>query len=514
MNRNAVRNYAFMALAVVGLLTLTACGGGGGTVVTPPPPQGDFTNASFINNYAFFYQGSDSAGGALAVSGELIADGQGHITSGLIDIDDNGTVLSATQILSTSTYAVNADGQTAITLNLQGAVSLTLQMTLASTSHGLITEFDIDGSGSGTIDAQNPLQLSSPITGNLAFKVAGIDGNLNEITIGGNLLVNGGVIPSTQSVWDFVDAGQLVDPDDTGVTGSLAPDQSNPGHGQINLTSPNIGVNLVFSYYVVDTTHLKIIEIDDEFLTAGEAFAAPGVPTPLANANYAYTVSGEASNLTPQAVGGIFTSNGSGITGGVQDLNRNANDSLKQTLAASTATPDATLARIDLILDANGTNFEYAAYPTLNGTVLLSEIDGKHAVASGTAFQQTATDPVQGSFAINLAGLAVNKNADFAQDIVGQVTIASGGATSGTLQINNAGVVPPTVPNVVLSANSMLAALDNPVTGRGNPFKLQSTELGGSGFSLSYYVVDDNTVLLLEMDGLRVSTGLMLKQGN
>jgi hypothetical protein len=516
MNRNAVRNYIFVTLMVAGLLTLAACGGGGGNVVTPPPPQGNFTNASFINNYAFFYQGSDADGNPLAVSGELIANGQGNITSGLIDIDDAGTVLSASPILSSSTYAVNADGQTAITLNLEGAVPLTLQMTLASSSHGLITEFDIDGSGSGTIDAQNPLQLSSPLTGNFAFNVSGVDTNLEQTTAGGNLLVTaGGVIPATQSVFDFVEAGVGVDSDDTGVTGSLTPDQLNPGHGQINLTSPGINSTpLVFSYYVVDTTHLKIIEIDNEFLTAGEAFAAPGTSTQLANSNYAYTASGESSRLTPQAVGGIFTSNGSGgITGGVQDLNRNAsgNGHIKQTLAASTATPDASLARIDLILDANGTNFEYAAYPTLNGTVLMSEIDGKQAVASGTAFQQTAVNPVQGIYAINLSGLAVNNKADFAQDVVGQVTIASGGATSGTLQINNLFVAPP-VPNIVLSSQSMLAALDTPVTGRGNPFTLQSTELGGSGFSLSYYVVDANTVLLLEVDSVRVSTGIMLNQ--
>jgi hypothetical protein len=68
------------------------------------------------------------------------------------------------------------------------------------------------------------------------------------------------------------------------------------------------------------------------------------------------------------------------------------------------------------------------------------------------------------------------------------------------------------VASVVLDSKGMLAALDNPVTGRGNPFTLQSTELGGSGFILSYYVVDDETVLLLEMDSIRVSTGLMLKQ--
>ena len=520
MNWNAVRTFVFMAVAAAGLITLTACGGGGGNVIQPPPPTGNFTNASLINNYAFFYQGSDAFGNALAASGELVADGQGHITSGLIDIDIfNSLPIVAAQILSTSTYSVNADGQTSVTLNLNGAVSITLQLTLASSAHGLITQFDFNGSGSGTIDAQNAAQLSTALTGNFAINVSGVDGGFEETTIGGNLLVNtGGAILAGQSVWDVAEAGFPIDSDDTGVNGSLTPDALNAGHGTISISSPTANINgspLIFSYYVVDTTHLKIIEIDNAFFTAGEAFAAPGASTQLANASYAYTASGESSHLTPQATGGVFVSNGSGgITGGVQDLNRNGSGSnhIKQTLQASTATPDANLARIDLILNANGTKFEYAAYPTLDGRVLLSEIDGKQAVASGTAFQQGAVNPVEGSFAINLSGLAVNKSADFAQDIVGQVTIASGGATTGTLQINNAGVIPPTVPNVVLDSKSMLAALDSPTTGRGNPFTLESTELGSSGFTLSYYVVDDSTVLLLEMDGLRVTTGLMLKQ--
>ena len=164
MNRKAVRSYAFMALAVVGLLTLTACGGGGGVVVTPPPPMGNFTDASLVNNYAFFYQGSDSSGNPLAVSGQFVASGTGQISSGLIDIDDFTTVVTAVPILSSSTYTVNADGQTTVTLNLQGVVPLTLQLTLASSAHGLITEFDVDGSGCGTIDQQNPNALSAPLT--------------------------------------------------------------------------------------------------------------------------------------------------------------------------------------------------------------------------------------------------------------------------------------------------------------------------------------------------------------
>lgn len=516
MNWNAVRSFAFIVVAA-SLVTLSACGGGGGGVVQPPPPTGNFTNGSLINNYAFSYQGSDSVGDPLAVSGQLVSTGDGHISGGLIDIDVfNSLPVVAAQILSTSTYSVNADGQTSVTLNLNSAITITLQLTLASSAHGLITQFDVNGSGSGTIEAQNPSQLSTPLTGNFAFNVSGVDTFFEETIMGGSLLVNaGGAIPATQSVFDVVEVNVGVDSDDTGVNGSLSPDPLNPGHGQISLTSPGINnVPLVFSYYVVDNTHLKIIEIDGAFFTAGEAFAAPGTSTQLANASYAYTASGESRKLTPQAMGGVFVSNGSGgITGGVQDLNRNAsgNSHSKETLQPSTYTPDASLARIDLILNANGTVFEYAAYPTLNGTVLLAEIDGKQSTVSGTAFEQTAVNPVQGIYAINLSGLAVNQSADFAQDVVGQITIASGGATSGTLQINNIFVAPPE-PDIVLSSKSMLAALDTPVTGRGNPFTLESTELGSSGYSLSYYVVDDNTVLLLEMDNLRVSTGLMLKQ--
>jgi hypothetical protein len=479
--------------------------------------MGNFTNANLINNYAFFYQGSDGNGLALAVSGEFVADGTGHITSGLLDIEDasNNIPVVAVQILSTSTYTVAADGQTTALINFQGG-AVTWQFTLASSDHALLTQFDVTGSGSGTIDRQDPTKLTTPLTGNFAFNVSGVDSAFEETTVGGNLLVNaGGGIPSTQSVFDFVQAGVIVDNDDTGVNGSLAPDALNPGHGQITITSPNISnFPLVFSYYVVDATHLKLIEIDNSFFTAGEAFAAPGASTQLSNASYAYTASGESSRLTPQAVGGVFVSNGTGgITGGVQDLNRNAsgNNHIKQTIQASTATPDASLARVDLIINAGGTNFEYAAYPTLNGRVLLSEIDGHQAVASGTAFQQSAVNPVQGIYALNLSGLAVKQSADFAQDVVGQATIASGGATTGTLQINNLFVAPP-LANIVLSSKSMLTALDSPITGRGNPFALQSTELGNSGFALSYYVVDDDTVLLLEMDSLRVSTGLMLKQ--
>ncbi|MGB0036846.1 MAG: hypothetical protein WBP79_15360 [Candidatus Acidiferrales bacterium] len=514
MNRIAFTKSFFVIAILAAFLGLAACGGGGNAVVIPPPP-GNFTNESFINSYAFSYQGSDSGGVPLAVAGELVADGSGKITSGILDINDFGNIGTALPILAGSTYNVGADGRSSATLNIQGG-TITLQFTLSSNSHALVTEFDSFGSGSGTIDQQDTNVTSTQLSGNYAFIASGVDFNFNETTIGGNFATAGAVLTPGQAVWDAVDAGTFVVTDDNTLSGTTPLDAANAGRGQLSLTSTQInGFTFVFGYYIVDATHIKLIGIDQTgtFFLAGDAYKAPSAPAQLANSNYAFTVSGEAAALTPVGIGGVFTSNGSGnITGGVQDLNNNAsgNAHLKQTLQAAAYTVDPTFARIDLRLN-NGNIFEYAAYPTSSGTVILIEIDGKQAVTSGIAYRQTATTAVQGNYAINLTGLAIKQSLDFVQDVVGQVNVASGGAVTGTIDINNLFQGPP-VPNISLSSNSKLPALDSPVTGRGNPFALQSNQLGANGFALSYYVVDANTVLLVEMDSVRVTTGIMVKQ--
>ena len=80
-----------------------------------------YSDHSLSGPYAFSYKGND-ASGFLGVAGSFVADGGGHIVSGLEDFDSFITGVS-TQVALTGTYEVGVDGRGTATLNTgQGAV--------------------------------------------------------------------------------------------------------------------------------------------------------------------------------------------------------------------------------------------------------------------------------------------------------------------------------------------------------------------------------------------------------
>ena len=88
------------------------------------------------------------------------------------------------------------------------------------------------------------------------------------------------------------------------------------------------------------------------------------------------------------------------------------------------------------------------------------------------------------------------------QDIEGQISAGNLGAVTGTVDINNVASS-----GKVFSGEPLTSASTIPTSGlngRGNPFILAE---GLQTDTLSYYIVDDSTALLLEMDGSRVLTG-------
>src|ERR1700704_5764515 len=131
-------------------LAATGCGGNG-TSLSFPPPQGGFTNANLSGAFAFSYTGSD-AGGFLAAAGSFQADGAGHITSGTEDI--NSAVAIRTNAALSGTYTVRADGRGSATLNSAAAGNTTLDFVIVSGGRALVTRFDGNATGSGTIDQQ------------------------------------------------------------------------------------------------------------------------------------------------------------------------------------------------------------------------------------------------------------------------------------------------------------------------------------------------------------------------
>src|SRR3954451_24338306 len=90
----------FVAITVV-LMVFTGCGGGGNSL-SFPPPQGSFNNASLNGPFAFSYTGSDGAG-FLAVAGSFKADGSGHITSGMQDVNSGFGVFTNSPVTGTYT---------------------------------------------------------------------------------------------------------------------------------------------------------------------------------------------------------------------------------------------------------------------------------------------------------------------------------------------------------------------------------------------------------------------------
>ena len=91
------------------------------------------------------------------------------------------------------------------------------------------------------------------------------------------------------------------------------------------------------------------------------------------------------------------------------------------------------------------------------------------------------------------------------QDILGQISTIGSTSFNGNLYINNFALTTVT-PHVALTSST---AIVSPVSnGRGTATIATSP----ATFAVAYYVVDANSVLLLETDGARVTTGILSKQ--
>jgi hypothetical protein len=492
-----------------------------------------FSNESLTGNYTFSYTGDDGTG-FLQVVGNFVAQGSSaQILSGSEDAIDNGAVGNVA--ITGGTFAVGPDGRTTATLSDGTTWQFTLIGNSASDAgkpvqHALLVRFDKSGTGSGTIDQQSTLVANSPLpTGNYAFSLSGLDsagvplGAAGKFFSTGTFLLNG-------AVWDVNDGGTITS-DDTTLTGSfaVANTASSTGRGTLEFSSnattlSNTTTTLSFIFYVVDNTHVKLIETDGHAFLAGDIYSGPltadgtfTIANTVPNGKYAFTVGGSAS-AGPYTSGGIFdvTGTSGSITSGVIDANNGGSQiRLDVALIASSVTVDAGFGRVTLDLRSSGSsvpNFE--GYPTSTGSLLLVETDTTQ-VATGVAYPQTSADALSGNYALNLTGIAAIKKgsaagSEFEQDVNGQLVTVGGTTFTGTLDINNFALTTPT-PNAALVTGTTIVAPDT--NGRGT--LVLETSVGT--FDLAYYLVgntNDSTpaVLLMETDGSRVMVGQFSQQ--
>ena len=386
--------------------------------------------------------------------------------------------------------------------------------------------------------------LPSVVFGPYAFSATGADVSFKPATIAGKFYADGnGNVPPTNvplSITPIVDVNDngAVTAADTTLNGSYSLDTTFPGSGRGTITLMSTAINaltstapvhqLQFAFYVVDSTHLHLVEIDHNAYLGGDSFSAPtGNSFSAANLpgpNYVFA-SGGNSSTGAYAVGGVFASNASGtISGGVLDSNNAGTVASNKTLIACPYTVDGTTGRIDLKLfsgtgtcptTANAALSEFAVYQTLKGNAFMIEIDA-NAISTGVAFQQlTVPASITGNFALNVAGQGFFHNAPQSYQPVatGQITLAGSslgvgiGGNAGNLDINTFSSI---FPNDIISPTTSTLTLPATTTGRGTML-LNGTSPSVT-YSLVYYPISGNAAVLFDQDKTRIAIGLIAIQ--
>jgi Bacterial Ig-like domain (group 2) len=525
-----------------GSVTITATGaaGSGTAAATILFSSASLTADGSTGQYVIAFAGIDlNVGYPINVAGNIITSGSAGSTSGTIlpqgeiDINSLSYGLASGATVTGGTFQVGpVDGRTTLTLtnssgSSSGIPSFTLQVTLENSQHAVLIDFDSTSTGSGTLDAQNTAAFST-LNGNFAFDFSGVDttlfsqtGFIVPVYAAGTFVANGNSIPvnpvnAPTNVQDVVE-NALQTPlvtNDQSLSGSYTNPDSN-GRGTILMNSTPLGT-VNFAYYVIDQTHLKIVEIDPSQNLAmfGEVFSAPATPTPLAGP-VAMTAGGATQNLGPYVTGAVFTINGTSLTNGALDNNSGVQNQINNIIQSGSVlnntgtgfVPSRYL--ISLTTSKGSSTLQFAAYTTTTNppSAVIIETDTYTAGATGQAYQQTAGGSNTGSFAMNLTGVGSSKSlGTFEQDLTGQIGLVANSTTvTGTVDLNNAG---PSTSSIVPNSSSTI--WNAPATnGRGTA---QWKTSNGATFKLAYYVVNNSTVLLLDTDTNRVAAGILAKQ--
>ena len=386
-----------------------------------PTPQGTFSNASLEGTYAFSFSGKD-ANGRLALAGTLAADGAGNISSGVLDLNQQGS--GATSGTVTGTYTIAADGRGTATIKASTG-TFTLAFVVVSNSRALIIRFDKTGNGAGAMDLVDSSAFStSALAGTLVFNLTGLDASANPLATVGSITTDstGNV---TSGVQDTSDNGSIVTNQPISA-GTLQ--VAGNGRGTASLTTAAGPLN--FAFYVVDANHIKLVETDTLPALAGDAFRQTGT---ISNASltgpFGFTVGGTDTAHGPFAAGAVLTTDGAGaITGGSEDINHAGSPTTKIAITG-TYTLDASGRGTATLSSTTAGPLNFVIYPTVNGVQMLDVDSGL--VVTGAAFPQTATLPftnavLRGTYALSFSETEtqgdVDANAALTFDGIGRMS--------------------------------------------------------------------------------------------
>lgn len=298
--------------------------------ITPPVACSNPNNAKLNGQYAFLFSGFDGDS-SLAIAGSFTADGNGHITAGVQDINTGLTV--TTDQAFTGAYLACPDNRGSMTLQLARGTS-TFSFALASFASGvagrgrLVSFGDVSQTGfigTGVLARQDPAAFSTAaVNGGFAFGFGG-EGSRGTflLSANGRFTTSGGSLS----------AGQI-DVNDGGTTalnlpfaGTYTVGANGRGTAVLNITAQSVFSN--FSFYVVSAGELLFVELDQRSLCpcpviSGSALQQSGVPFAASSLSGAavFNLNGVVSPPGTDVAVGQETFDGSGSLSGAFDENK------------------------------------------------------------------------------------------------------------------------------------------------------------------------------------------------
>jgi len=329
-----------------------------------------FGSSLQAGNYVLQAQGVENSL-SYQFAGVITLDGNGGVTGGeqTINFDNNGTLTSETGPIlpAGSGYFLGPDGRGSITLNtgnnnIGGNGIETFTFAYLNSSHALIAQGDLGtaatgASATGTMDLQT--STTAPV-GGYAFLASGTDPTGSIPTALGGIL-------DVDSSSNVVTASSVID---EVLPGTSAPvvHSAEPSSGKISSPPDSFGMvtlNLAVKYasapiqftgYIVDATHIKLVESDNTPTNPNPPFAstagvaiAQATATATFSGTYVFGATGTdlfSGNVAPATLtsAGVLTANDNGD--GTGSLQNGFTDTLLQVnnFAGPTgACPDPTL---------------------------------------------------------------------------------------------------------------------------------------------------------------------------
>src|SRR5271157_2395693 len=231
------------------------------------------TNANLKGNYAFTFNGYNN-GSLVLMAGAFVADGNGNITSGVLDYNDGGgesggnTPIPQHIVAAQSSYLIKPNGLGTMTLGTDQGNTFNFNVAIKSDGSGSLIQDNADPAerGSGTIKVQTPGDfVITSLNGTFAEGFFGTDSQSRRYAGAGVFRILNGQGDIDCSI--YVGNGCPTDVDDNGNgssttfkgTFSTTIDQTTGRGTFVNLTFSGISGTLDYAYYIVNRNELVLV---------------------------------------------------------------------------------------------------------------------------------------------------------------------------------------------------------------------------------------------------------------